>query len=48
LNEIKENQQKTQTDLSEIQEVEATINSEVIGILADMQYHVEQLNIIDE
>lgn len=48
MNEIKENQQKTQTDLSKIQEVETTINSEVIGILADMQYHVEQLNIIDE
>ena len=47
LNHIKDSQHQAQIDLSEIQEVETTINSEVSEILKDMNYHVDQLNALD-
>ncbi|TXK76976.1 redoxin domain-containing protein [Paenibacillus sp. N3.4] len=48
LDQIKESQQKAQNSLNEIQEVETTINKEVNEIFQDMQFNVQQLNVIDE
>jgi methyl-accepting chemotaxis protein len=48
LSHIRDSQHHAQIDLSQIQEVETTINNEVNEILQDMHYHVDQLNALDE